>query len=149
MFTPTNIAEQIWVAPMHVPTNAAAGTITGTGIDRMTQGGEQGWLSAVVLVATGVASGTPTSYSVTTVLEESDSSGSGYAAIASAVGSNPTALTADSTVSRAPLNLLPSKRYIRAVTTVAFVGGTSPAVPCSVDIVFGGPEKSVPGSVTT
>lgn len=113
---------------------AGSETINGTGIDRMTQGAQQGWMSCVLVLNVGTETGSPSSFTADCKLQESDSSGSGYTDISGAAVTQRTA-AGQAFVN---VNLKGVKRYIRAVTTVAISGGSSPTVPVAATIVLGG-----------
>lgn len=105
-----------------------SGANNGTGIDRM------GYDEIEILVSTGVATGTPDSYSVAAKLQESDDNSS----FTDVSGAAITAITADSTTAKARvLDASTLKRYVRVVTTPAYVGGTSPKVPVAVTVLLG------------
>lgn len=113
------------------PAARAAGATNGGGIDRATPGGVI-YNSAALHTSTGAATGTPTSLTVTTKIQHSSDDGStdAYADFA------PDGVTTASHVVSAAasegelngINLRGAKRYVRAVSTVAFVDGTSPTV---------------------
>lgn len=115
-------------------TNASAGTINGAAIDRQNYG------SCELHHAAGDATGTPTTRTVDTKLQDSDDGSTGWNDYnPSGSGSGAAAqLTANDTEARKAIDLTGAKRYIRAVTVVAFTGGTSPAVPVAAAVVLGG-----------
>lgn len=140
----TNIAAYALPQAGITPKGAGSETINGTGIDRMTQGAQQGWLSCILSLHSGAATGSPSSYTVDCKLQESDSSGSGYTDISGAAVTQQTAAGFGSVA----VNLKGCKRYIRAVVTVAITGGTSPTVPVSSTITLGGAVRSTATSAT-
>ena len=141
---PTNAVSKTWVARGMAATNSAGATHNGTGMDRMTSGGEQGFMSATLHLNGGAASGTPTSFTVDCSVEESDDNSAWTAVTGTAL----TQLTA-SGESRLRVNLKGRKRYVRSVVITAFVGGTSPAVPVSTTWEFAGAVKIPVNSLTT
>jgi len=124
----TDVGNDIGVRWNALPVNTGAATLTGSAIDRL------GLLSAVLAHACGAASGTPDSFSVVTTLHHSDDAGSGFAT----TGITITSLTADSTSAYTDVNLTPLKQWIKLVSVVAFVNGTSPKVPFASTIILGG-----------
>lgn len=117
-------------------TNASAGAINGAAIDR------QGFLSCELWHAAGAATGTPTSRTVDAKLQDSADGSTGWADYnPDGAGSGAAAqLTANDTEARKAVNLASAKRWIRVVETVAFVGGTSPAIPVAAAVVLGGAD---------
>lgn len=113
------------------PANAPAGTITGSAIDR------QGFLSAIFHVACGAASGSPTARTVDAKLQDSADGSTGWADISGAAIAQ---ITADNSEQEINVDLSGVKRYIRAVVTVGFTGGTSPAIPVAATVVPGGAD---------
>jgi hypothetical protein len=116
----------------NVPLANSAGTRNGTAVDR------DGFDSCVLHGQTGASTGTPTSFTYALKLQESDDGSTGWADI---TGAAITTVTAASTAAKVNVNLSGSKRYIRAVETIAFVGGTSPTLAASSVIVLGGPDS--------
>ncbi len=114
----------------------AAGTVNGVGVDA------QYALEVLWIVDVGAATGAPTSLTVDVKVQDSDDNATFADAKDEANASIAIAqLTAGSAVVKLPDKLhanagpagaRPSKRYRRAVATVAFVGGASPAVPVAV-----------------
>jgi len=123
-----NIGQYIALTKAINPTNASAGTINGASVDR------SGYLSAVLHVACGAASGTPTAQTVDAKIQES-ADGSSWSDVS---GAAITQITADNSEQELNLNLSGRKQYIRAVVTVAFTGGTSPAIPVAATLALGG-----------
>jgi len=112
-----------------VPTTASAGAINGSSIDR------QGYQSCALHVSGGAATGTPTSLTIASKIQESSTGSSGWTDVS---GAAITTSAAASTDAEADVDLSGVKRYVRVVTTVAFVGGTSPAIPVAASVVLGG-----------
>lgn len=113
----------------------SAGAQNGVSIDRVAHSMAG---CCVLHTGTGAASGAPTATSVTTKLQHSpdNSTWADYApdgvnvATAAAVGAS-----SDGSLS---VDLTLANRYIRAVATVAFTGGTSPTVFATVDVILSG-----------
>lgn len=126
------------------PTARAAGTFTGTGVDRLNtpSGQVYQYYSAVLAVNTGATTGAPTSFTVDAKLQDSadNSTFADFKPDGVNVASIPT-ITAASSVSRVNANLTTARRYLRASTTVAFVGGASPTVLVSALIILGGADR--------
>lgn len=113
---------------------AAAGTngntYAGTAFDA------RDYQSALLTLAVGSATGSPTSYSVTVTIEESDASGSGYAAVS---GFELAADDGDGAGAYSlPINLSARKRYVRVSVAIVTAGGTSPTVPFGTILVGSG-----------
>ncbi len=111
--------------------NSAAATITSSAINRF------GLLSAVLAHSCGAASGTPDSFSVATKIQHATASGGSYSDL---TGATATTLTADSTAATADINLMGANQYLKVVTIVAFVNGTSPKVPVNATLILGGSD---------
>jgi hypothetical protein len=127
---PGTSAENSKIMWAYAPQDSAAATITGDAIDRL------GYDSLEFSHRCGAASGTPDSYTVATKLQESDASGSGFADVS---GATATTLTADNTSAAKAIDARGLKRYVKLVTTVAFVNGTSPKVEAAAVVVLGDP----------
>ena len=120
------------------PQSASAGTINGASIDRMAH---EMPLSCVVHQNVGAVGGAPPTTSVITQLQDS-ADGSTFAdyapASANAVVQATAAVTAANTDNSVSVNLSSARRYIRAVTTVAFTGGTSPTALVAAMVLLSG-----------
>jgi hypothetical protein len=111
------------------PTARVSGSINGVIVDRF------GFLDAVVHLGLGAATGTPTAQGVALKLQTGAlADGSD---MADATGATITALTADSLQAELDIDLSGYKRYIRAVVTTTFTGGTTPAIPVAVTVALG------------
>jgi hypothetical protein len=119
------------VAKIGAGPHTAAGTVNGSAIDR------QGKDSCVLVATSGAATGTPTSFTYDSKLQQSDDGSTGWADISGAAVAQ---ITADATQKSVNVDLTGAKRYIRAVDVVAFVGGTSPTLPSGSVVVLGGSE---------
>jgi len=114
---------------------AAAAAVTGTGLDR------KGFASCVLFVEAGQKGGDvePTTFSLAGKLQQSSDNGDAdaYADITDAAI---TAITAEDGSAQVDVDLTGCERYIRAVLTPAFVGGTNPTLLCNSAIVLGGAD---------
>lgn len=116
-----------------VPLADTGSTVNGTGVDRTTLGNP---LSCVLVAMSGAATGTPTTQTFDAKLQDSADDAS-YADI---TGAAITQQTADNGFQGLDVDLSGARRYVRAVSTVAFTGGTSPDWPVATAIVFGGSD---------
>ena len=121
------------------PESAAAGAVNGTSIDRALHNMPQ---SCVLHQVVGAESGAPTTASVQTKLQDSpdNSTWSDYKAGTANVQQT-AALTAANSENTAAIDLTAANRFIRAVSAVAFTGGTSPAILLAADIILGGERE--------
>lgn len=106
---------------------AISTALNGVGIDRLS------YLGAVFAIEVGATTGTPTSFTVDAKLQES-ADNTTFTDIA---GATMTQITAANSHGEINLNLAGIKRYIRAVITPAFVGGTAPTVLVGASCVLG------------
>lgn len=113
------------------PQSAPAGTVEGSALSRV------GAESAVVHGLVGAPTGTPTGLSVTFQTQHSDNGLTGWEDYG--VASEP--ITVDSGEVELDVNLRSAKTFVRVVATVAFTGGTSPAIPLAASIVVGGLDQ--------
>lgn len=127
--TSNNIGAYVKAVRGISPQDSAAATINGASIDRL------GFDSCVLHHTCGAASGTPTSFTAASKLQDSDDGSTGWADL---TGAAATTLAADDTEAQKDIDLTGAKRYIRVVETVAFVGGTSPKVEVAATVVLGG-----------
>lgn len=102
-----------------VPAASAAGTVNGTGVDRL------GFNYAVLEAQTGAVTGAPSAQTLDCKLQHSDASGSGYTDV---TGGAVAQITAANTRKRKTIDLRGLKRYVRVVTVAAFTGGTTPTI---------------------
>ena len=117
-------------------TELSAGTENGLVLNRV------GFYSAIFGVAVGAATGTPTAQSVKIKIQTGDeSNGSDMADYLDAedILYESDELDADNTNTFLNVDLTAAKTYIRAVVTVAFTGGTTPAIATNVYAAFGDP----------
>jgi len=135
-----------------VPIAEAAGTFNGPAIDCMSA-------EAILwLVSLGAATGTPTSFTVQVTIQDSDDGSTGWANAQDYLGNaiQTASLVAGSQVvalgerGNRELNansaFRASKRYRRAQVVVAFVGGTTPAIP--VDVVAYVVKRRLPSAAS-
>jgi hypothetical protein len=135
---PTSNNIGAYVAPVLAvaPASSVAATVNGVAIDRIN------FESLVLHLTCGVATGSPTGQSVIVKLQHSDASGSGYEDFTDRNGNGASvALTANGSYTSVDIDLAGAKRYVRAVVTVAFTGGSGPAIPIAVSVILGGPQK--------
>ena len=138
LVTQRNIGSLVVPVTSVFPESAAAGTINGSSIDRTLHNLPN---SCVLHQVVGAESGAPTTTSVQTTLQHSpdNATWSNYQ-IGSAVQQT-AALTAANSENTAAIDLTGAARFIRAVTAVAFTGGTSPAILVAADIILGGERE--------
>ena len=120
------------------PQSASAGVSNGASIDRAAHNLP---LSCVLHQNVGAIGGAPTTTSVITKLQDS-ADNTTFADYAPSNQNNVVqacaALTATNTDNLANINLTSARRYIRAVTTVAFTGGTSPTALVAAAVMIAG-----------
>ena len=133
-----NVGSYVVPVTSVFPESASASTINGASIDRTLHNLPN---SCVLHQVVGAESGAPTTTSVQTTLQHSpdNSTWSNYQ-IGSTVQQT-AALTAANSENTAAIDLAGAYRFIRAVTAVAFTGGTSPAVLVAADIILGGERE--------
>lgn len=137
-----NIKKILGVKPALLP-QRLSGSSDVVGVEIDTHGdGAQKWGVALLNVVVGATTGTPTSFSATFRMQESEVSGSGFADFADTdnVNSLGVALTAVNTNGQLVVDLRGTKRFVRVVALPAFVAGTSPTVEASATIVLGEPR---------
>jgi hypothetical protein len=144
-----DIVSQLNIGALAVPTSgvrpqsASAGAINGASVDRAARNMP---LSCLLHQNVGALGGAPSTTSVVTKLQDS-ADNSSFADYAPANQNNVVqacaALTATNTDNAVGINLSSARRYIRAVTTVAFTGGTAPTALVAATLVVAG-ENLVP-----
>ena len=134
-----NVGSYVVPVTSILPESAAAGTVNVTSIDRVLHNMPQ---SCVLHQVVGAESGAPTTASVQTKLQDSpdNSTWSDFKAGTANVQQT-AALTAANSENTAAIDLTAANRFIRAVSTVAFTGGTSPAILLAADIILGGERE--------
>ncbi|MBM4356938.1 MAG: hypothetical protein FJ096_02405 [Deltaproteobacteria bacterium] len=129
-------AEILPVAGLPALANSA-GTRNGAAIDRLQSGA---MANSLVLVAnTGATTGSPTAQTYDLKIQDSADGATGWADLSGAAIAQKT--TATAALVQCEVDLLPAKRYIRAVEVVAFTGGTTPATPAAADVILGGFDR--------
>lgn len=130
-----HIGAQIALGQSIAPISSAASTVNGTGVNR------DGYLSASLDVETGAASGTPTTTSVVVAIQHSNDNGSTdpWTQATDKDGNNlATAAQGASAETKYDFDLSGLKKYVRAVATISFTGGTTPQVVHSSVFILGG-----------
>lgn len=123
------LKEQIKTVAALRPVSQAAGTVNGLVIDR------KDFEDAMLAVSAGAASGSPSALTVNVKIQTGDAAdGSGMADVA---GVAITEITAVNTERNLAVDLLPLKRYVRAVATVGFTGGSSPEILLAAMLTLG------------
>ena len=121
------VADLVRVVSAIDPDEYGAGTVNGGAIDLATRD----FQGAVVFARTGDIEGSPSATSVEVKLQESDDA-TAWADIDGATAT----ITAAQTGATIRVDQ-PQKRYLRAVLTVSFTGGTSPNVAVAAVAVLG------------
>jgi hypothetical protein len=131
----SGIGPEIKVLTGTPPVAQSGGAVNGTGVDRL------GLDSMVLDVECGAVTGTPTSFSLDCKVQHSDdnSTFADWQPAGTAISGAIAQITTASSRKRKTVNLQGAKRYVRSVTTVAFVGGTTPTCPNAAVMVFGSP----------
>ena len=119
--------QSVRLQPAIRPQAATAGVVNGLSVDRL------GFEDAVLMVSVGAVAGAPTAQTVDVKIQDS-ADGTTWADVA---GLTVEQITAADTSKELGINLSPLRRYIRAVVTVAFTGGTTPNIQLAVDIALG------------
>lgn len=125
-----NIGAFLAIRQGLAPLANAAGTRNGSAVDRLLQ------RSVTVVCNTGAATGSPSSGTLDVKLQDSADGSTGWADISGAAFSQKTTTTAE--IRSINVDLSGAARYVRAVEVTALSGGTSPTLPNSVSLVFGG-----------
>lgn len=133
----TDPGRHIKIVSGHAPVNQAAGTITGTAINRAAPGGIL-YLGAVLHCHVASPTGTPTSFTVNNELQDSADGSTDWQDLAD------TALTEIAAAGQGSrsINLIGARAWIRPKPVVAFVGGTTPAAVVSTTIVLTGANQT-------
>ncbi len=118
------------------PQLLSAGDTSGVEFDRL-GASEYPFESVSLAVITGVDSGTPDSFTLDCVLQESDTSGSGYTDVVSI-----TQIDGENEVETCSYNLNALKRYVRPKFTAAFVNGTAPKLNVAALYMFGDSKQA-------
>ena len=126
----TDLGGHVSIGASTKPANQTPATVNGTSIDREAVDNP---MSAVLEVACGAATGSPSAQTVTVSLQDSADD-----VTFADFGTQPAVLSADSTRASADFNLATAERYIRVERIVALTGGSSPAIPCAEVLILGG-----------
>ncbi len=139
--TQRNIGALLSPVTSVFPESSVAATVNGSSADRQAHS-MAGSCSLHQVV--GALGGAPTTTSVITKLQDSadNSTFADYKPDGVNVATT-AALTAATTENGVNVDLTAARRYIRAVTTVAFTGGTSPTALIHASVILGG-EATVP-----
>lgn len=134
--TQRNIGALLSTVTSVEPQSSGAAAINGTSIDRQAHSMAG---CCVLHQAAGAVTGAPAATSVVTKLQHSpdNATWADYQPDDVNTAQN-AALTAANTENSLSVDLTAANRYIRAVTTVAFTGGTTPAVLVVADVVLSG-----------
>jgi len=129
------------IIPALTPTITALeeGVTNGLVLDRL------GFLSSVIFLAVGNASGTPSAQSVKIKLQHGDESdGSDMEDFNDKDGNviQSDELLNDAEYTFVDADIEGAKRYIRIVVTVDFTGGTTPAIPVNSSVALGDAKYS-------
>ena len=113
------------------------GAVAGVAVDRL------GYLSCGLLYTAGICPSVPTGFTVAMKIQHSDTTTSGDFVDFATIETFGTAadLSAASVTTYWDVNLRGAKRYIRAVQTLTFTGGSSPSQLAAIAVVLG--DKSV------
>lgn len=127
-----DLASHLLAKTSIVPGASLSGTtaVNGTSVDTRGMGGP---ISGIFFL--GAATGTPTALEVGCKLQESDDGSTGWADVY-----NQRTAVIDAASGVGIVQAHHTKRYVRAVATPAFTGGTSPAVPAGA-LVGGSKER--------
>lgn len=134
--TQRNIGSMLSIVTSVLPQSSAAGTVTGSSIDRQAHSLAG---CCVLHQVAGAVTGAPSAISIITKLQDSadNSSFADYKPDGVNVATN-VAITAASTENSLSVDLTLARRYIKAITTVAFTGGTTPAASIAADVILSG-----------
>jgi hypothetical protein len=135
-----NIADWVVAFMSVAPQSAAVGTINGSSLDRFLHNMP---LTCMLHQQVGAVTGAPTTSSVITTLQHSQDNATWTTYLPDGVTAATTAaLTAANSDNSLSIDLTLAQRFIRAVTTVAFTGGATPAVLVAVDLMIAGEVKN-------
>ncbi len=105
---------------------SGSSAVNGVGVDKL------GFDDGMAVIATGAIAGTPDSVSLAVKVQES-ADNSTFTDVTGATAT----ITAANTVARVKVpDMLNRKRYLRAVVTPTFVGGTSPSIGFSANFAL-------------
>lgn len=109
---------------------AATGLVSGIAVDR------KGDLSCSVITQIGAATGSPTSFIVTTTVEDSADGSTDWQIIAT---SND--LLVDNSIGKLDVDLSSARKFIRISAVPVFVGGTVPTIDIAANGVISGANE--------
>lgn len=124
-----NMGAYLKMVAGHSPIDSVAAVINGAAIERTD------YKSCKLHAACGLASSTPTTQSVISKLQQSVDGSTGWTDV---TGAATTDMTADDGDESVDVDLGGVENYIRVVTTIAFTGGTTPAIDVQSAVVLGG-----------
>jgi hypothetical protein len=122
-------------ALINILSTAATAEVDGAAIQLIGPGYD--YQSAVISVAVGTPSGSPTSFSVAANIQDSPDGSTSWADFNLPSGQI-TPIAAANGQATAKINVRGSRGFIRAKAVPTFVGGTSPAIPIAATVVLGG-----------
>lgn len=131
-----NVASLIAPETSIVP-QAATASVNGTSHDR---GNHSMPLSCALYTTLGAVTGSPTSFTVQSKVQDSadGTTFADYKPDGVNTAQDAAALTAASTAQWTAVDLTNARRYVRAVSTISFTGGTSPSIEIATVVIFGG-----------
>ena len=105
----------------------------------------KGFNSGGVVVVNGVATGSPSSYTIDAKVQHCDTSGGSYTDVA---GASITQIIADSNIATIRLSGFGTslKRYIKIIVTPALTGGSSPKALIGATVQLGRAEREPVGN---
>jgi len=117
------------IAPVTIGAGATADSVNGEGIDR------KGYESAVFAFHNSTPEGTPVGLTITCTIEESEDN-STFTAV-SAIDASTHNVTNTATLTEVSCDLVGLDRYVRAVMSIQFNGGTGPFIFVSAAAILG------------
>jgi hypothetical protein len=120
------VGHQVGTAVGILPSPQVAATVNGPAIARPG--------SFTVFAMSGATTGTPTSFTVSMKVQDSDDGTSGWADVTNGALA---VITTINTSAELNIGTLP-KAFLRVVSVVAFVGGTAPTVQVAAMVITGG-----------
>ena len=133
------LGQNVAVRQAVAPVVQAAGNPAAIVIDTLAAGNTF-WDDAVAVLNVGAASGSPDATSVSMKIQDSDDNSHWADAVDESGNAIATKPVGASTVTSISFSRSRLRRYILVMVTVAFTGGTTPAVPVSATLVFGSPK---------
>jgi hypothetical protein len=123
---------------------SGAGTINGTGVDRLQAAGS--FSSCAIAGLTGAVSGSPTAQSATFKLQDSADNSTFADYVPPGLSAAPTlVLSAANAAGQVGIDLSGARQYVRVVCTVAFTGGSSPTLLVGAGLILGGAQQEPNG----